>query len=88
VTLYLGGYNQTGSLEISQTDHFSQKAAEAWAPVRTDATDVDSWDFKRITSFSSRLNREIKKRSVAKLGGIGILPGAQKLRESGVTLWR
>lgn len=48
--------------------------------------DVDAWDFARITAFSSRLNREIRKRSVAKIGGRPLLPGALALWNAGVAM--
>jgi hypothetical protein len=48
--------------------------------------DVASSDFKRITTFSSLLNRGIRKRGVGKLGSRIILHGALKLCRSGVPL--
>lgn len=75
-----------GELEYSHTNHFTQAGAGAWAPVRQEVPDVPDWDFKRITSFSSRLNREIKKRSVGKIGSSPVLRGALDLWKQGVPL--
>jgi len=82
---YLGGPTRH-SLENSHTNHNTQKRAEAWAPAIENSPDVDSWDFKKITAFSSRLNREIRKRSVGKLASRVVLPGALNLWRSGVSL--
>ncbi len=62
-------------LDNSHTNHYSQKRAEESAAHNAIGS-LDEWDFKRITSFSSRLNREIRKRAVAKLGSRPVLPGA------------
>jgi hypothetical protein len=85
VQLYLGGSTQSG-LENSHTNHNTQKRAETWAPSLKGLPDVASWDFKKITAFSSRLNREIKKFSVGKLNSRLVLPGALKLWQSGTSL--
>jgi hypothetical protein len=73
-------------LDASHTNHSSRRRAEAWAPTFPDHTDIDSWDFERITSFSSRLNRRIRNFSVAKVGSRSVLPGALKLWDSGTSL--
>lgn len=76
-----------GRLENSHTNHFSQKAAGAWTPVVPEASsEPNAWDFKRIHSFSSRLNREIRKRAVGKIGSRPVLPGALECWEGGVSL--
>jgi hypothetical protein len=85
VQLYLCAPARNG-IEVSHTNHNTQKRAEAWAPVIRDQSDVGSWDFKRITAFSSRLNRQIRKRSVGKLRSRAVLPGAFELWQSGVSL--
>lgn len=85
VQLYLAAANSRG-LDNSHTNHGSQKRAEAWAPIIPAMQDVDLWDFKKINSFSSRLNRQIKKLSVAKIGSRPILSGALKLWQEGVSL--
>jgi hypothetical protein len=85
VQLYLRAPARNG-LEGSHTNHFTQKKAEAWTPVISDKPGSGSWDFKKITAFSSRLNREIRKRSVGKLGSRAVLLGAFELWQSGVSL--
>jgi hypothetical protein len=72
--------------ESSHTNHNSKKRAEAWAPTSDNPAGPAEWDFERITSFSSRLNRQIKKRAVGKLGSRPVLPGAMKVWQSGLPL--
>ncbi len=85
VQLYLASATPD-ALEASHTNHNSQKRADAWAPTYPEYDGPSKWDFKRITSFSSRLNREIRKRAVGKLGSRPVLPGAMKCWESGLPL--
>lgn len=85
VQLYLTSLNKN-QLGNSHTNHFSSKKAEVWAPVRPEVENPAVWDFKRINSFSSRLNREIRKRAVAKIGSRSVLAGAASLWESGIPL--
>jgi hypothetical protein len=85
VQLYLSEAGSDG-LRNSHTNHNSQKRAESWAPVRTSMDSVGAWDFKKITLFSSRLNRQIKKLSVARIGSRPVLPGALELWDAGVSL--
>lgn len=85
VQLYLGAVTARG-LNNSHTNHNSQKRAEAWAPTIPTMQEVGLWDFKKITSFSSRLNRQVKKLSLAKIGSSPILPGALKLWQEGAAL--
>ncbi|WP_313620333.1 hypothetical protein [Achromobacter sp.] len=70
----------------SHTNHNSLKRAETWAPVVGLEAGPDAWDFERIIAFSSRLNRQIRKQSVGKLGSRPVLPGASQLWEQGVSL--
>lgn len=85
VQLYLGSQTTRG-LNDSHTNHNTQKRAEAWAPAIAEMQAVSLWDFKRITAFSSRLNRQVRKLSVAKIGSRPVLPGALKLWHEGVAL--
>lgn len=85
VQLYLGAPTGRG-LNDSHTNHNSQKRAEAWSTTISNMQDVELWDFKKITSFSSRLGRQIKKLSVAKIGSRPILPGALELWQEGGSL--
>lgn len=85
VQLYLGAIG-SGGLKNSHTNHNSLKRAEAWGSVKPDMQPVESCDFKKISAFSSRLNRQIKKLGIAKIGSRPVLPGALKLWERGVSL--
>jgi hypothetical protein len=86
VQLYLASPDKN-QLANSHTNHFSPRAAETWSSVRPEAGNTGDWDFKRITAFSSRLNREIRKQAAAKVATRVVLPGAASLWESGIPLW-
>ncbi|WP_431110406.1 hypothetical protein [Variovorax paradoxus] len=87
VQLYLGTLPEGDTrLEDSHTNHNTLKRAQTWSGTVPELGDVEAWDFGKITSFSSRLNREIRKRGVAKAGSRVVLPGAQKLWDIGVAL--
>jgi len=87
VQLYLGSASAGDArLENSHTNHNSMKRAQAWSDTVDVLGGVEAWDFGRITSFSSRLNREIRKRGVAKIGSQAVLPGALKLWDIGVAM--
>jgi len=73
-------------LENSHTNHNSLKRAESWAGTFKNRPPPESWDFKRITAFSSRLNRAIRARAVAKIGGRVVLEDALKLWDHGTSL--
>jgi hypothetical protein len=85
VQLYLGTVWRE-VLENSHTNHNSQRRAQAWSDVRKEGSKVEEWDFGRITAFSGRLNRQIKKMSVAKLGSRPVLPDAYELWKTGTDL--
>jgi hypothetical protein len=85
VQLYLESVGND-RLSNSHTNHNSQKRAETWANTVDDLSDPARWDFARIKSFSARLNRQIKKQSVAKIGSRPVLPGALELWNAGVAL--
>jgi hypothetical protein len=84
--LYLGNLHENGKLESSHTNHYTRTRAEAWARGAKDKDEPASWDFTRITSFSAHLNREIRKRSVSKIGSMVVLPEAHELWQGGVSL--
>ncbi|QGW84255.1 hypothetical protein [Variovorax paradoxus] len=87
VQLYLGSASAGDErLEDSHTNHNSLKRAQSWSDTVEEMGDVGAWDFAKITSFSSRLNREIRKRGVAKVGSRAVLPGALKLWDIGVAM--
>lgn len=73
-------------LRCSNTNHNSRLRAEKWAQVSDLLGNPDVWDFAKVTSCSARINREIRKRAVDKIGGRVVLPGARSLRNSGVRL--
>jgi hypothetical protein len=86
VQLYLAA-PRDGRLNDSHTNHNSRVRAEAWAGTAQDEQGPEAWDFRRITSFSSRLNRQIRKSAVAKIGSRVVLPGALRQWEAGLSLW-
>ncbi len=87
IQLYLHA-PKSGALEASHTNHFTLKGAQGWAgTLDSEKGPAEAWDFARITSFSSKLNREIRKRGVAKVSSLAILPGALKLWDEGFALW-
>lgn len=85
VQLHLGAAKGRG-LVNSHTNHNSQKRAEAWASTAAAMQDVRQWDFTRIAAFSSRLNRQIRKLSVAKIDSRPVLPAALQLWHGGAAL--
>lgn len=85
VQLYLCRPTQAG-LDSSHTNHFTQRGAAAKAATEEERANVDSWDFKRITAFSSRLNRQIRNLSVGKLNSRPVLPGGLEIWQSGGSL--
>jgi len=85
VQLYLAAEGTDG-LKNSHTSHFSLKRAGTWASTIPESQPIALWDFKRITAFSSRLNRQIKKMSVATIGRRAVLSGALGLWEKGIAL--
>lgn len=87
VQLYLSALPEGDTrLEDSHTNHNTLKRAQTWSSTVPELGDVGAWDFGKITAFSSRLNREIRKRGVAKIGSRAILPGALKLWNAGVAM--
>ena len=87
VQLYLGTAAEGDArLEDSHTNHNTLKRAQAWSGTLPDQGPTEAWDFRRITAFSSRLNRQIRARGVARLGSRSVLPGALRLWEAGVAL--
>ncbi|NVD97584.1 hypothetical protein [Massilia sp. BJB1822] len=75
-----------GGLRNSHTNHFTATGAGKWAPLDPEKPSADDWDFKKITAFSSRLNRQIKKLSVARIGTRAVFPGALDLWNGGLSL--
>lgn len=71
-----------GVLLNSHTNRNSEKRAANWF----DPDEIPLWDFKAVSRFSSRLNRQIRKLGVAKLGSQVVLPEASELWKSGARL--
>jgi hypothetical protein len=87
VQLYLQApLMEEARLDDSHTDHNTLQRAQTWSVTLPEDGPVEAWDFRRITSFSSRFNREIRKRGVAKLQGRVLHPRALALWESGVAM--
>lgn len=86
IQLYLAS-PKSDHLESSHTNHNSKKRAERWSSTDSDSGGPDAWEFARISSFSSRLNRQIRKARIAKIGSRPVLPGAVRLWDAGTALW-
>ncbi|MYM66778.1 hypothetical protein GTP45_08050 [Pseudoduganella sp. FT55W] len=85
VQLYLSRAAPDG-LRNSHTNHFTATGAGKWAPVYQEKPSPEEWDFKKIAAFSTRLNRQIKKLSIAKIGSRAVFPCAVELWNEGVSL--
>ncbi len=85
IQLYLAKATPEG-LQASHTNHHSAAGARASAGLVEVSDTVEGWDFKKITAFSSRLNRYIRKLGVAKLESRAVLPGALALWNERVPL--
>ena len=83
VQLYLE-IPSNNSLNSSHTNHNTHKRAEKWASSTKEKEEVASYDFNKITKFSSKLNRFIRKISVGKLLSMPVLPTAYKLWETSI----
>ena len=73
-------------LRCSHTNHNSRLRAEKWTQVSDRLGSPDDWDFAKVTSYSARMNREIMKRAVDKVGSRVVLSGAKRLSDAGVQL--
>ena len=74
---------RNGKLRPCHTNHFTEMGAGKWAPARTEVPPVDEWNWRHVTSMSSRLNRHIRSLAVAKHGSRPILAGAHAALSSG-----
>lgn len=83
VQLYLES-PRSGRLRNSHTNHNSEARAEAWAPIYPNLDSPSKWDWKRVESFSRRLNRFIRGLAVDKDGSRPILSKAAIRREAGM----
>jgi hypothetical protein len=85
VQLYLSTTDGT-TLRDSHTNHNTLKRATKWASSGDSLGPPSAWDFAKITAFSSRLNRHIRKAKVAKLKSRVVLAGALKAWDQGCVL--
>ncbi len=72
----------SGQLKHSQTNTTTAARMGAKDGIFTDE-DGAKWDLRQTNRYSSKLNRMIRKRAVAKLGSISVLPGAAALWHKG-----
>jgi hypothetical protein len=72
------------ALRCSDTNHNSKARAEKWAGVSDRLGSPHEWDFVKVASYSARINREIRRRAVDKMGSRVVLPGAHRLRAEGI----
>jgi hypothetical protein len=86
IQLYLGSLRDN-LLEDSHTNHNTRRRAETWASTYPEFKNPDAWDFDKVSSYSFRLNREIRKRRVGKIRGRPILPGGMQIWDAGLPLW-
>lgn len=85
VQLYLSAPSD-GRLSCSHTNHNTRKRAETWERSGGSLGPVAAWDFDRITSFSSRFNRYVKRSALAAIGSRAVLPHALEASMSGLKL--
>lgn len=88
VKLYLERYVD-GRINYSQTNTPSEARMGAIDGIVT-GSDGAKWDVRKANRMSSKLNRLIRKKAVAKIGAIAVLPGADALWKEGASfghLW-
>ncbi|MEV4539311.1 hypothetical protein AB0J82_36615 [Asanoa sp. NPDC049518] len=81
IQLYYGGFFREQELRWSHTNHNTEKRAAAWAPTTPRIGDPAAWDWKAVTSASSKLNRAIGRLAVDKVNSHPVLPAAARLIE-------
>jgi hypothetical protein len=67
IQLYFGAI-KNGQLSSCHTNHFSAKRAESWEGIVAKRESAHAWDFNAVNRMSSRLNRFVRGRGVAKWG--------------------
>jgi len=86
IQLELAGV-RAGRLGHCHTNHNSETRAFRWEPTYPDFPPVSEWNFKAVTSISSRINRHVRgKLAVSKIGSRPVLAGAQALLDSGIVI--
>lgn len=83
IQLYYGGPFGTQQLRWSHTNHNTEKRALAWAATTPRLGDPGAWDWEKITSGSSKLNRAIRTLTVNKIGSHPVLQHAAEFIEGG-----
>ena len=84
IQLYLGGIAPHGFVN-SHSNHNTEARAKSWEPIdRGERARVDEWDWRKVTSTSSALNRFVRKLARYKLGSRPVLPGAASAFEAGI----
>lgn len=86
IQLYLS-VPRDNELRDSHTNHFTLKGAMKWSGITTTEQEIQKIDFKAITSFSSSLNRQIRKLAVVKIRSRILTKGALALWDKGFKLW-
>ncbi len=87
IQLYFGG-QKDNVLFPSHIGHFNEKGALKWENSNRFNGRVDKWNWKEIEQTSRKLKNQIhSKIAVRKIGGYGILPGADKLSANEIKLW-
>ena len=87
IQLYFGGL-KNNTLNQSHVGHFSEKGALKWEQTKPSIENVNAWDWKEIQATSRSLKYHIQnKLAVRKIGSLGVLPGANRLKEQGIKLW-
>ena len=75
VQLYLESVHR-GVLRPSHTNHNSPKRAKAWSSTYPELGAPEAWNWDEVVAFSRRLNRQIDKLAVARIGSRRVLPKA------------
>ena len=79
---------KTDTLKYSHLGHFNQKGALGREGINNFMGKADLWNWKIIEQASRKLKYYIhNKLAVRKVGGFGILPGADILEKTGIKLW-
>lgn len=84
IQLQIGGAGPNGIVH-SHTNHNSAARAKAWESTYPDLGPVADWDFKLVSSVSSRINRHIRNNlAVSKIGSRPVLKDAKTRIDSGI----
>src|SRR2546426_11648858 len=76
ITMQLGGSSLVG-LVASHTNHNSAERARKWEQtLNRTLGSVSAWDWPEVSRVSRRLNRQIRKLAVSKVGSRVVLPDA------------